>query len=109
MFTNTHQVKLNLMMGIFVFGIFLCPQKLWAASKVKNVKEGNQLFKEGNYESAANKYKEALNADQESDVINFNLGTALYKNGKYQDTIDHLQKSLLTQDKQLQEKSYYNL
>lgn len=80
-----------------------------AASKATDVKAGNALYKEGDYASSLKKYEEALKKDPESDIINFNLGTAYYQQQEYDKAIFSLQKSLLTEDAALQQKAQYNI
>lgn len=80
-----------------------------AVSPRRNVKEGNLLYKQGDYAASKEKYSEALEKVPESDIINFNLGTVLYKDEDYEKAIDHLQKSLLSEDDGLKKGAYYNL
>ena len=94
---------------ICVIIYFATPQDTWAASKARSVKEGNKLFQKGDFGSSIEKYEAALKNDPESDVINFDLGTAYYKKGDYQDAIEHLQKALLSDDSQLRAKALYNI
>jgi len=79
------------------------------AGKAGDVKKGNRFYLQGDYRKASDKYADALKKDQGSDIINFNMGTALYKQGDYEGALSHLQKSLLSEDAALKEKSYYNL
>lgn len=53
-----------------------------AASKSRLVQEGNELFEEENYEQSSRKYSQGLEKDPESDIMNYNMGTALYKEKK---------------------------
>jgi len=79
-----------------------------AASSKQTIKEGNLLYEQGNYIASEKKYKEALEKDTESDIINFNLGAALYKKEEYGEAVDHFQKVYLSEDDQLKQKAYYN-
>ena len=54
-----------------------------AASPRKSVKEGNLYYQQEDYAASRDKYEEALEKDPESDIVNFNLGTALYKEKDY--------------------------
>lgn len=81
----------------------------WAASKRSEVKKGNDYYSKGNYDQSIEKYKEALKKDPESDIINFNLGTALYKKEEFKEAEERLAKSLLSEDKKLKQKAFYNL
>ena len=73
------------------------------------VSRGNRLFEQGDYAGALENYKEALQKNPESDIINFNAGTTLYKTGEYDESINHLQRSLLTDEDELKAKAHYNL
>lgn len=89
--------------------LFLCVDASWGATQASTVKEGNFLYFDGDYEEAIVKYNQALERASESDIINFDIGTAYYQNEDYPSAISHLQKSLLSEDFQLQEKAHYNL
>jgi len=80
-----------------------------AASPKKNVKDGNRLYSRGDYKASELKFTEALAQSPESDIVNYNLGTTLYKNGDYERAIDHYQKAFLSEDDKIKQKSYYNL
>lgn len=95
-------------------GICLAVFLLWASpahavSQRGAVDEGNRSYSSGDYENAVKKYEEALIRDPESDIVNFNLGTALYKKERYEEAVGHLQKTLLSEDERLKEKAFYNL
>ena len=93
-----------------IFTVIVCwAIPSWAALFGGKVGEGNNLFERGDYGQAAEKYKEALKKDENSDIINFNLGTALYKNKEYDQAVTQLQKSLLSDDEKLKGKAGYNL
>jgi len=79
-----------------------------AASPKQTVKEGNLLYEQGDYVASLKKYQKALEKDTESDIINFNLGTALYKEGEYEKAVDHFQKVFLSEEDPLKHKAYYN-
>ncbi len=95
---------------LIIFVVIFCWANFsWAALFGGKVGEGNKLFERGDYGQAAEKYKEALKKDQNSDIINFNLGTALYKNKEYDQAVEQLQRSLLSDDEKLRGKAGYNL
>ena len=80
-----------------------------AKSTDKSVRDGNKFFKEGDYASSIKEYNQALEKNLQSDVLNFNLGTALYKKGDYDAATDHLEQSLLSDKSDIKEKAHYNL
>ena len=80
-----------------------------AAAPKREVKEGNRLFERGDFVASQEKYQAALTKEPESDIINFNLGAALYKEKEYEEAVEHFQKVFLSEDEDLKEKAYYNL
>ena len=89
--------------------IIFFPAASLAASKEKDVREGNAFFKKEDFAAALDKYTDALKKDPESGVVNFDLGTAAYKKGDYETTLTHLNRSLLSDDKNLKQRVQYNL
>ena len=59
---------------------FLMPSAC-EASEAGIVKKGNQLYNKGDYKAALENYQKALNQNPDSDIINFNVGTAFYQQG----------------------------
>ena len=55
----------------------------WTDSLRSQVVEGNRLFSEGKFSDAVESYGQALVDHPDSPVLNFNMGTAHYKAGKY--------------------------
>jgi len=92
---------------IMLMILFLCTQA--SASKSAHVKEGTQFYEEGSYQAAIDQFKGALKEDPHSSIINYNMGTALYKSKSYDEAIDYLHKSLINADSNLKQRTYYNL
>ncbi len=55
----------------------------WMNPTRDRIAEGNRLFNQGKFEDATSKYGEALLDDPDSPLLNFNMGDANYKAGKY--------------------------
>ncbi len=89
--------------------LLFLPNSVVAATKRKSVKDGNKLYQEDKFDQALEKYREALEKDPDSDIINFDFGAALYKKKNYDESIGHFQKSLLTENEKIKEKTHYNL
>lgn len=104
------QLHLNLKRGIGTIGLWiaLCPY-VWGASLSGLVEQANDAYQQGDYPNAIEKYQQAIAQKPENDIINFDLGTAYYKNKDYIKSLKHLQKALLTEDAALQQKTHYNL
>ncbi len=81
----------------------------YASSAGRDVKEGNNYYKNNEFDQALGKYRKALEKDPNSSIINYNLGTTLYRKEAYDKTLAYFQKSLLTEDEKLKEKTHYNL
>jgi tetratricopeptide (TPR) repeat protein len=94
---------------VFLFYCMLLLPGISAASSARDVKEGNKLYKQEKYGEAAEKYNQAKEESPDSDIINFNLGAALYKQGKYKEAIDATTRVLSTEDRGLEAKAIYNL
>lgn len=80
-----------------------------ATSAKKNVKEANRLYKQGKLDEALQKYNDASVTLPDSDIVNFNMGTALYKKEDYQKAIDSFTKALTSDDKKIEADALYNL
>src|SRR5512139_2527341 len=59
----------------------------WLNPTRDRIAEGNRLFKQGQFDDAIQKYGEALVEDPDSPLLNFNMGDANYKAGKYSEAI----------------------
>jgi len=82
----------------------------FAATDAKeNVKEANRLYKQGKLDEALQKYNDASVALPDSDIVNFNMGTALYKKEDYEKAQDAFTKALTSEDKKLEADALYNL
>lgn len=104
--------KKTIIKHVIFLGIFCVSAEFTAveaASPKRYVKEGNRLYQKGEYTASREKYAEALKEAPESDIINFNFGTALYKEGEYEDAANHFQKVFLSEDEDLKGKAHYNL
>lgn len=94
---------------ISILFVFLFFGSALAASPARDIKDGNSLFGEEDYNSSIEKYSQALEKEPESDIINFNIGTAYYKKGDYEKAMMHLQKALLSEDDLFKKNAHYNV
>ncbi len=95
--------------GLIAFGIWiLLSSSSVHAGVAGTVNRGTRFYESGKYDKAIEKYNAALQRQPESDIINFNVGGALYKSGQYKDAADHFQKALLSDDQGLKQKAHYN-
>lgn len=80
-----------------------------AVSAKKNVREANKLYQRGKIDEALQKYNDASVSLPDSDIINFNMGAALYKKEDYQKAIDTFTKALTSDNKKTEADALYNL
>jgi Ca-activated chloride channel family protein len=80
-----------------------------AASASASIKKGNSFYRQGKYDEALKYYNEAQIETPDSDVVNFNIGTALYQKGDYQGASDAFTKALLSDRPDIEEKAAYNI
>jgi len=80
-----------------------------ASSTAGEIRDGNRAYKEKKYDEALEHYMSAREKAPESDIVHFNLGAALYKNGRYGESIDAFTKALNTEDGQLESDALYNI
>ena len=93
---------------LFFLVLTQIPIPVFAGMKNK-VKEGNLLYNKGEFEKALKQYEEAFLEAPDSDIVNFNLGSALYKTEDYKGAISHFEKALITERKRLLENASYNM
>jgi len=94
---------------INIFIVFCLVSTVCAESKKKKIREGSKHFNKGDYDASIDKFSEALSVEPESDVINYDMGTAYYKKDEFLKSVEHLQKALLTEDDDLRQKAFYNI
>lgn len=73
------------------------------------MREGNSQMKKGNYQEAHDRYQEALVLEPDNPRIHYNLGRALYKQGKHQEAASEFQLAMLSKNKKLQSRTMYNI
>jgi len=88
--------------------LFLC-SPLLAASPAGDVKEGNRLYKQEHYDGALGKYNDAKAEMPDSDIVNYDVGAALFKKGDYQGAVDAFTRALATKDRKLEAGANYNI
>jgi len=73
------------------------------------VEKGNTAFSENDFNTALEYYHQAEVERPETPELDFNVGTTLYKTGKYEEAVEKLQKSLETVDVGQEASAHYNL
>ncbi|MCP4338997.1 MAG: tetratricopeptide repeat protein, partial [Desulfobulbaceae bacterium] len=70
--------------------------------------KGEEAFERGDYLQASEYYREKLESAPGNPELNYNFGTASFKNNMYDDAIEAFTKALKSDDIELQRKAYYN-
>jgi Ca-activated chloride channel homolog len=73
------------------------------------VEKGNSAFKENDYKTALDFYHQAEVEKPETPELDFNIGTALHKEGNYEEAIEKFQKSMATDNVQHEAGALYNI
>ncbi len=106
---------MSLMFSLFMFSV---PVTTEAAPEfidklffqlTREVKKANQFYQQGKYEDASTLLSKSLKNAPGSDVLQYNLGTALYKKNDFEGAVHHLRQSLLGETADLKFKSHFNL
>lgn len=64
-----------------------------------DIREGNKLFMNGKFQQAEVAYRKALRKNRNSFEANFNLGNALYRQGKYSNALEQFNNSVAIEKK----------
>lgn len=90
--------------------LIFIPAAAMAQKERADIRSGNKLFVAGKYPEAEVEYKRALEKNINSYEANFNLGGALYKQGRNEDAATAYQKIIEDgTNPEAQSKSFYNL
>ena len=73
------------------------------------MREGNALYRSGQYEAALREYEAAARELPDSSVIEFNRGNALFKNRDQEQALDRYLAALATDDPALASRAKYNI
>ena len=74
------------------------------------IRSGNKEYKRKNFSDAEMDYRKSIEKNPKSYEGNYNLGNALYKQGKQEEAVKYFSGSAeLNKDKAAKERSYYNL
>lgn len=101
------------MKKIFSFLIFwgmICIVVTQAQDDKQKIIRGNDAFNNKDYQSAAEEYSSASGSESLKDIANFNLGDALYRQGKFEEAAEHFGKvTREAEDPGLKSRAWHNL
>lgn len=92
--------------GLAIF--IISPSLVWA-SVAGQVNKANDLYKQGKFDDSLGLYQKALDQDDKSSVVQYDLGTAWYKKGDYVKAQEHLEKATLDKNINIKSRAEYNL
>lgn len=92
--------------GMALVLVFLQP---FASSYAVSNRTAQKEYEKGKYEDSLKHYRELLQKKPDSPALQFNTGSAAYQCGEYDEALNDFQKSLKTDDLNLQEQAFYNL
>jgi len=100
----------NIMRKYFFLSLLMLVSsgRLWASAYGK-VSSGNNLYDKSEYDKSLDYYREAQIAAPDNPIVYYNIGDALYKTGKYDESNNEYSKALNSKDKLLRSKAYYNM
>jgi len=79
------------------------------ASVAGEVNKANDLYKQGKFDESHKLYQEALDQDDASPVVKYDLGTAWYKKGDYAKAYGFLEQAAQEKNIKIKPKAEYNL
>jgi len=79
------------------------------ADYVKSVKNGNEAFTKKDYMKALEEYHAAETDLPVSPELDYNIGGALFEQGKYEEAVDKFTRALNSTDPMLAARAHYNL
>ncbi len=94
---------------IFLVWIVANSSFVWAAPGASEVRAGNAAYQKQDYSQAIEKYEAAARKAPTDVRVDYDLGAAAYKLGKYKDSVGFFNKALLSEDAQVVGSAHYNL
>ncbi|MCZ6676808.1 MAG: tetratricopeptide repeat protein [Candidatus Poribacteria bacterium] len=81
----------------------------WFGGWSRLIQRGNAHYEAGEYDAAREAYQSAATERPEASIPHYNLGTALYRQQRFDEAGNEFRRSLDTKDSVLQAQAYYNL
>ncbi len=103
------QKKNILLIILSLLSVILLNSIAFTEPDAKEQKQEDRVSTEQVFESNLEKYEKAVEEDPDSDVANYNLGTAYYRKGQYEKSIESFMKSLNTEDREIEVRAIYNM
>jgi len=100
-------VAFSILFIFFLFNFFLTSTSF--ASVAGKVNKANVLYKHGQFDDSLKLYQDALDMDDSSPVVKYDLGTAYYKKGDYAKALGYLEQAAEDKNIKIKPKAEYNL
>lgn len=97
------------MRRVLIFILVTCVSTSVLADYRKLNKKGNEAYSKRDIEQALKYYQEAEIEKPQEPVLEYNIGTALFEQAKYEDAVKRYSKALQTDNPEFQADAYYNL
>jgi len=99
----------NLLILLCCLSVILLNTSAFAQTEATDKKLDEALSAEQSVDKDLQKYEKAVEDDPDSDVANYNLGTAYYRKGQYEKSMESFMKSLNTEDREIEARAIYNM
>ena len=96
-------------LGIIGIVLLIYQRQGFCASASGLIGRGNQFYRKKAFNEAISNYKQAKDKFPESDIADFNLGTAYYQAKDFKQAKEAFTKSLITKDPLIEAKANYNI
>ena len=93
---------------INLLAVFYPFKKLQANLDQEKLKKGIEAYQNEQWDEALNYFQDALIDDPENPRLHFNIAATQYKKQRYEEALESLEKSLITDEASLQQGTYYN-
>lgn len=81
----------------------------WIDPFADQVRQGNELYNNGNYDGALDKYLNAQVNSPDDPQLSFNVADTQYKRGKYDEALQAFEKTMKSGNLEMQAKSSFNI
>lgn len=96
-------------LSIFLLLFVMSVANVALADYKKLTEKGNQAYEKDNAEEALKLYHEAEIEKPKQPILEYNIGTALYKQNKYDEALQRYGKAVFSEDPKLQADALYNM
>ena len=107
--TRINKMKIPIQSSIFLALLLGWSSIGWIDPMADKIREGNQLYQDGNYDEALDKYVNAQIDSPEIPQLDFNIADVQYKRGKYNEASQLFEKVIKYDDIGMKTKSSFNL